>query len=183
MYEREKGLVELVLSGNSEAFEPLVKPYRKRLLYLAYRLTQNWDDAMEVCQETMLRAFKYLRKYDSRKSFKNWIFKIMLNAARNYIKKNLPFDTDSLGRIEALDLRPEEKQATKEFQSQLLESLKGLSPREREIFLLRDIDEWSVKETAKIVGCSTGAVRVHLCSARKKIKQTIKEKFPHWLEK
>jgi RNA polymerase sigma-70 factor (ECF subfamily) len=61
MNEREKTLVEMVLSGNLDAFEPLVIPYRKTLLTMAYRMTQNWEDAKEISQETFLRAFKYLR--------------------------------------------------------------------------------------------------------------------------
>jgi len=90
MNEREKTLVEMVLSGNLDAFEPLVIPYRKTLLTMAYRMTQNWEDAKEISQETFLRAFKYLRNYDRKRSFKNWILQILVNVARNFLlKKNI----------------------------------------------------------------------------------------------
>ena len=83
MDERESRLVELVLQGDREAFGPLVTPHRKALLNMAYRLCRNWEDAGEVSQETLLRAFRYLRSYDPRRSFRNWMFQILVNVWRS----------------------------------------------------------------------------------------------------
>ena len=83
MDERESRLVELVLQGDSDAFGPLVTPYRKALLTMAYRLCHNWEDAGELSQETLLRAFRYLRSYDPRRSFRNWMFQILVNVWRS----------------------------------------------------------------------------------------------------
>lgn len=73
MDEQERALIERVLDGDLDAFEPLITPYRQPLLGLAYRITQNWEDAKETSQETFLRAFKYLGTVDVRRSFRNWI--------------------------------------------------------------------------------------------------------------
>ena len=73
----------MVLSGRTEAFEPLVSPYRRPLLALAYRLTRDREDAREVAQEAFLKAFRSLARYDVSRSFRNWLFQIAANEARD----------------------------------------------------------------------------------------------------
>ena len=184
MNEKENTLVEMVLAGKLEAFDPLVTPYRRALLSLAFRLTKNWEDAKEVAQETLLRAFKYLSHFDRKRSFKNWLFQILVNAARNFQKKSLPLDRgdSTSSELAASNSGPDERHLREELKSQLLECLTGLSRKEKEIFLLRDIEELSIKETAEVLGASSISVRVHLSAARKKIKEMIREKYPHLME-
>ena len=182
MDERESRLVELVLQGDNDAFGPLVTPYRKALLTMAYRLCRNWEDAGELSQETLLRAYRYLRSYDPRRSFRNWIFQILVNVWRSS-GKSRP-DGDALREWAAANPAegPEEEHARSEIRSQLMECLDGLSRREREVFLLRDIEEMSILETAQALGISPLSVRVRLSLARKKIRERAQEKFPHLLE-
>src|SRR4030065_66498 len=87
MNETEKELVEMVLSGRTEAFEPLVTPYRRPLLALACRLTRNREEALEVTQEAFLRAFRSLARYDVSPSFKNWLFQVAANEAPDRTRK------------------------------------------------------------------------------------------------
>jgi RNA polymerase sigma-70 factor (ECF subfamily) len=182
MDERESGLVERVLRGDSDAFGPLVTPYRKALLSMAYRLCRNWEDAGELSQETLLRAFRYLRSYDPRRSFRNWMFQILVNVWRSSWK-NEP-DGAALREWAAANAAesPEEEHDRSEVRSQLMECLDALSRREREVFLLRDIEEMSILETAEALGTSPLSVRVRLSLARKKIRERAMEKFPHLME-
>ena len=73
----------MVLGGRTEAFEPLVTPYRGPLLALAARLTANREEALDVVQEAFLRAYRSLRSFDPERSFRNWLFQIAANAARD----------------------------------------------------------------------------------------------------
>lgn len=180
-------MVERVLSGDRDAFEPLITPYRRPLLSLAYRMTRNWEDAKETTQETFLRAFKYLANVDFQKSFRNWIYQILINTARNLKKKQAVQDRlrhDGLGPDLLVDSGniPERQLLDRELRSQLADCLDVLSDREREIFLLRDIEGWNIKETAEVLRCSSISVRVHLSAARRKIKERIKEKYPSLME-
>jgi RNA polymerase sigma-70 factor (ECF subfamily) len=181
MNEGEKELVEMVLSGRGEAFEPLVTPYRQSLLALAYRLTRNWEDAREVAQEALLRAFKHLGRYDTSRSFRNWLFQIAANQARDRIRRRRKDAevVDAAGREPAAGDDPEAGRRAKEFRSDLEECLSVLGPREREVFVLRDLEELDIKEAARALGCSSVSVRVHLSSARRKIRNAIREKCPH----
>jgi RNA polymerase sigma-70 factor (ECF subfamily) len=181
MDHKENRLVELVLSGQTEAFEPLVTPYRKLLLALAFRLSRNAEEAKEISQETLLRAFRYLRSFDRKRSFKNWLLQIEMNVWRASIRKSE--DEAALRGLAASRAEnPEARQAGMEIRSQLFACLDGLSPREKEVFLLRDIEEMSIKETAGILGTSAISVRVHLSRAREKIRETIRERYPELLE-
>jgi RNA polymerase sigma-70 factor (ECF subfamily) len=186
MDEREKGLVERVLSGDQAAFAPLVEPYRDRLLGLAYRITRNAEDAKEVAQETLLRSFKYLANFDVEKSFKSWLFQILVHAARNHGAKRgreaSLARSDSARQAALLNASgPEKGHEDVELRSKLMDCLDVLSPRERAVFLLRDVEDLNVRETAAALGSSVVSVRVHLSAARKKIRQRIRDKHPEIL--
>lgn len=177
----------MILRGNVEAFEPLVRPYRQPMLCLARRMVPDAEDA----QETLLRAFRHIGRYDTERSFRNWLFGILVNearkvrAARSAAPLSLTRPLASASRLEAApdpvssEPAPDERYARKETRSQLLECLEVLSPREREVFLLRDIEELSIKEAAGILRATSVSVRVHLSRARQKMKKAILERFPH----
>jgi RNA polymerase sigma-70 factor (ECF subfamily) len=170
MDEKEARLVELVLGGQTEAFESLVTPYRKLLLTLAYRLSQNIEEAKEISQETLMRAFRYLRSFDTKRSFKNWLLQIEMNVWHNVGTRTVDEGT--------LQENPEEAFAGKEAREKLLSCLDGLSPREKEVFLLRDIEGRTVWETAQVLQTSVISVRVHLSKARDKVRNLIKKRYP-----
>lgn len=174
-------MVELVLSGRTEAFESLVTPYRKLLLTVAYRLSRNAEEAKEISQETLLRGFRYLRSFDRRRSFKNWLLQVEMNVWRASRKK-APDET-TLRELAASrhEENPEARQTAEEVRGQVLSCLDGLSPKEKEVFLLRDIEDMSIAETARILRTSAVSVRVHLSRAREKIRECIKKRFPEWL--
>jgi RNA polymerase sigma-70 factor (ECF subfamily) len=181
MNETEKELVAMVLSGRTEAFEPLVTPYRQALLALAYGLTRDREDAKEIAQEAFLRAFKYLGRYDTSRSFRNWLFKIAANAARDRArtKGREAAALAQAGRESPRSPDPESGRRAGEFRSDLDRCLSVLGPREREVFILRDIEELDIKETARALACSSISVRVNLSSARRKIRDAIRDKYPH----
>jgi RNA polymerase sigma-70 factor (ECF subfamily) len=181
MNETEKELVAMVLVGRTEAFEPLVAPYRGSLLALAFRLTGNREDAKEVAQEALLRSFKYLGRYDPSRSFRNWLFQIAANHARDRLRqKRREADmADRAVREIAPSHDPESSQRAREIRSDLEKCLWVLGPREREVFVLRDLEELDIKETARALGCSSVSVRVNLSSARRKIRDAIRTLCPH----
>jgi len=181
MNETEKELVTMVLSGRTEAFEPLVLPYRRPLLALAYRLTRNREEAQEVAQEALLRAFRSLAHYDVMRSFRNWLFQIAANEARDRLKKR----ARERAALESALHRaggspdPEAGRENQETRNDILRCLAVLGPREREVFILRDLEELTIKETARALECSSISVRVNLSSARRKLREAIRDNFPH----
>jgi RNA polymerase sigma-70 factor (ECF subfamily) len=181
MNETEKELIAMVLSGRTEAFEPLVTPYRGPLLALASRLTRNREEARDVAQEALLRAFRSLGSFDMSRSFRNWLFQIAANEARDRYRRarreQAAFD-DVAVKVATGD-GPEARHDRREIRTDILRSLAALSPREREVFVLRDLEELDIRETSRVLGCSSLSVRVHLSSARRKLREAIRRDFPH----
>ena len=175
------------MSGDLSAFEPLVTPYRQALLGLAYRITRNSEDAKEVAQEAFLRAFKYLKSFDLSKDFKRWLFQILVRAARNHRYRVSKYE-DMTMSDPAREFAagggddPERGRDGDEIRSRLADCLGVLTPREREVFVLRDIEDLNIRESARILGCSAISVRVHLSAARKKIRDEIKQRHPELWE-
>lgn len=177
----EKELVTMVLAGRTDAFEPLVTPYRRRLLALAYSMSQDWEEAKEIAQDALLRAFRSLGSFDTNRSFRSWLFQIAVNIARDRARKKRreAVMIEDAKREPQPTVDPERPLASSEFRSGLMKCLDQLSPRERKVFLLRDIEELDIKETARALGSSSISVRVHLSSARRKIRDFIRDRFPH----
>lgn len=171
--------MEMVLAGNPGAFETLVRPYRQSLVGLAFRLTGNEEDAKEAAQEALMRAFRYLRGFDRNQSFRNWLLRILVNAVRKLAVKNTPAALpDNEAAIADPAAGPADRYRHKELRSRLIDCLTVLGAREREVFLLRDLEERDIKETARILGCSSVSVRVHLSAARRKIKDEMMTRYP-----
>ena len=181
MNETEKELIALVLAGRTEAFEPLVTPYRGPLLALSARLTRNREEALEVVQEALLRAYRSLGRFDVSRSFRNWLFQIAANEARDRyrrkVRERAVFE-DAAGQAPAA-ADPETGHDRREIRAGIMAATAALSPREREVFVLRDLEELDIRETSRVLGCSSLSVRVHLSSARRKLRETIRRDFPH----
>jgi len=187
MNDSEKELIGMVLSGRTEAFEPLVTPYRGQLLALASRLTRNREEALEVAQEALFRAFRSLGRFDVSRSFRNWLFQIAANEARDRYRRKVReyavfqtvVDRAPSATTGSAAADPEAGQDRRELRAGIMRSLDALSPREREVFVLRDLEELDVRETSRVLSCSNLAVRVHLSAARRKLREAIRRDLPH----
>ena len=83
----EERWVSKALEGDEEAFDRLLRPHRQGMMNLAFRMTGNHDSAEEICQEAMIKVFKYLNRFQTGRSFRNWAFKITANAAYDYLRR------------------------------------------------------------------------------------------------
>jgi RNA polymerase sigma-70 factor (ECF subfamily) len=179
--KNEEELIEAALQGDEDAFEFLLYPYRNNMLNLSYRMVGNFEDAKEVCQEAILKIFKYMSGFKRDKSFKNWMYKIVVNASNDFLrKKRRQEDIFSMKRVLADNLSnsPETQFLDKEVREKIAYCLGDLSPKERAVFLLRDGEGLSVKETAGILGASSMSVRTHLSRARRKLRSRLEKIFP-----
>ena len=180
----EEQLLEKALQGDSQAFESLLFPYRQGMLNLALRITLNVEDAQEVCQDAMLKIFRYLDKYRPEGNMKNWIYQIVANAARDLLRKRKKQDLN----VSSQSIREGEKQSSPEdslLQDEMKDRLQNcfqhLSPKERIVFVLRDVEGHSIQETAILLKLSSVSVRTHLSRARRKLRIRFEEIYPEGL--
>jgi RNA polymerase sigma-70 factor (ECF subfamily) len=172
--KNEDELVEAVLKGDHSSFELLLRPYRRGLLNMAYRMTGNPEEAKEVCQEALIRIFRYLNKFKKGRSFKNWIYKIVVNTSYDFLRGKGRYaeivESQKRGIVSSAP-DPEKRLLNKEIKDKIKACLQRLSPKEKAVFLLRDEEGFSVDETSKILKCSSLSVRTHLSRARQKIRE------------
>ena len=166
-------LVSEVLKGDQTSFELLLRPYRLGLLNMAYRMTGNREEAKEICQDALIKVYRYLHRYEKEKSFKSWVYKITMNSAYDFLRKKKKSEDIIESQKDlhfATSPNPEQQFLNREIGSKIESCLRNLSPKEKAVFLLRDGDGFSVEETSEILKCSSLSVRTHLSRARKKIR-------------
>jgi RNA polymerase sigma-70 factor, ECF subfamily len=183
MDPKEKELIERVLAGDAAAFEPLVTPYRGALIGLASGIVPNPEDAREIVQEALLKAFRYLQSCDPALGFRNWLYQIVVNTARGFRKRAGAEQRGLAVAVSEWDhrTRTEDPIASHEkaqARARLRECLDVLSEREREVFWLREIEELNVEDTARALKSSSISVRVHLNRARRKVLERFRSKYP-----
>ena len=169
----EAELLERTLQGDESAFEILLHPYGKGILNMAYQITLNAEDAKDISQEAVARAYKYLKKFQKTKSFKNWIYKITAHASYDFLRKKRS-DQNLIDEKERIGLEsknsPEDCYQNRETKEKIEFCLRYLTPKERAVYMLRDIREFSIKETSQTLNISSQSVRTHLSRARRKIR-------------
>jgi RNA polymerase sigma-70 factor, ECF subfamily len=173
-------IVERVKDGDHGAFYELVHPHERGLFLAALSIVRNQADAEDVVQDAILKAFKAIQSFRGDSKFSTWIIQITINEARMRIRKDRKHLYDSIDEPlkggDAGDYVPRDFADWREIPSeslhnaQLREALKkaldSLSPKYRQVVILRDIEHQSIRETAQLLGISEAAVKTRLLRAR-----------------
>lgn len=176
---REAELIARILGGERELFHELVQPYEKSVYFAAFSVLQNEQDAEDVAQESVLKALKALHTFRSESKFSTWLVSIAINEARARLRhaRVLQFksidqppleDDTSFAPAVITDWREVPLQALerKELRELLQKAMASLPEIYREVLLLRDVEEFSIAETAAALGVSDGVVKTRLLRAR-----------------
>jgi RNA polymerase sigma-70 factor (ECF subfamily) len=184
--DREAGLIRRVCNGEHEAFYELVRPYERAIYFAAMGVLNNPTDAEDVAQETVLKAFKALPNFRFEAKFSTWVTQIAINESRAKLRKDRPHLYESItsdredeeGEYHPRDLAdwreiPSEELQRKELRDALKRAMASLSPKNREVLILRDVQHMSIAETAKILGITEATVKVRLLRARLKMRDAL----------
>jgi RNA polymerase sigma-70 factor, ECF subfamily len=182
-------LVQRAQGGELAAFEALTNRYEGRVYSLALRMLRQEQDAEDVTQQTFLSAIQNLRGFRGEASFSTWLLRIATHAALKVIRKRQGLDTVSLEQATEetdgydtiphpeyiADWRqsPGELAQKNEIQRLLEEALGTLDEKHRLVFLLRDVEGLSVKETAEALGLSEANTKVRLLRARLQLRERL----------
>jgi len=189
MADIDQKLIQKAQRGDRRAFGKLVKKYRNKVLYLAYDLLGNYDDAQDVAQSVFLRVFSGIRNFKGKSSFSTWLYRITVNLSIDFkrskyrrssvsIDKNIRDEDDPMpGKIilRDKDKDPLERLEIKDLNEQIENALDTLSEQQREAFVLRHYHGMSMDEISKILECKPGTVRSHLFRAINKLREYLKE--------
>jgi RNA polymerase sigma-70 factor (ECF subfamily) len=180
----DSALVTAAKRGNAQAFEEIVSRHKQKVLAVAQRITNNWEDAEDVTQESFHKAFLHLDDFEERSRFSSWLIRIAMNEAFMVLRRrrggfevlSVSPDDDARCSPEVFvdqSSDPEESCWQRERTDLLTKAINRLGPKIRSTILLRDIEERSVAETAKILGTSVAAVKARVFQGRRKLRSTV----------
>lgn len=171
------------LAGNQEAFRPLVERYSQRLFRLAYRVSGNENDAEELVQETFLRAYRNLSRFESRANFGTWLYRICMNCSLDQVRRRRPQSEfqqldDPEGNLSVDDLKnpspsPERILLSAELRSQMEGAMGELTPTERAAFSLRHYEGLSIEEIGSILDIGISATKNTVFRGVQKLRRAL----------
>lgn len=177
MIESEKRLIQKAKNGDKVAFGKLVEEYHQKLLYVAYDLVGDYDEAKDLAQETFLRAWVKLSQFEERSKFSTWLYRVLYNMAidshrkkkrnpQHSLEEKLKEVTEGGKKLPAsVILQPGEDLERDEVAGQLDAALEKLTLNQRIAVILRYYHQKSSKEIAEVMGCAESTVRIHIFRA------------------
>jgi RNA polymerase sigma-70 factor (ECF subfamily) len=163
--------------GDSEAFRTLVERHSRRAFQLAYRMTGNEQDAEDVVQESFIRAYRQLGRFEARAHFATWLHRIVANCSIDLIRSRRARhdhpSTDELApaeQPEAGEADPERLAASAQIERKVAAAMSELSPLERAAFTLRHYEGRSISEIGRTLGLGTSATKHSVFRAVRKLR-------------
>ena len=170
-------------AGDSDAYRVLVERHSRALFRLAFRMTGNESDAEDVVQESFLRAYRQLGKFDDRASFGTWIYRIASNCSLDLVRSrkrrsehlapNDPEMDDPTLNLPALDPTPERAVLSTEVRERVTEAMGDLSPTERTAFVLRHFEGMCIEDVSRVLECQPGAAKHSVFRAVQKLRRAL----------
>jgi len=175
--------VDLLIKGDKEEFNKLIDAYSEKLYRLAISITGNNLDAEDVLQETFIKVIRSIGSFQGKSSIYTWIYRIAVNEAiqvlrkgRNIVSSLDDEDTEDISQpkeIRSWDLLPEDKIISKELKEKLDKAILQLSEKLKLVFVLRDLQDLSIQETAELLDVSEEVVKTRLLRARLALRESL----------
>jgi RNA polymerase sigma-70 factor, ECF subfamily len=181
----ESEMIAAVLAGEIQLYHELIRPYERSVYVMALSYMKNEADAEDVSQEAFIRAFRKLESFRAESKFSTWLISITINEARTRLRRQ------ALVRMEPLDQHPDEDKGIspallrdwREIPSEAVEraevrnlirlAVEQLPDIYRQVFLMRDVEELTINETAEALNISIPSVKVRLHRARMRLQKQL----------
>ena len=179
MPQTDTAAVALARDGDSDAFRALVDRHSRAVYRLAHRMTGNPQDAEDVVQETFLKAYRQLGRFESRANFGTWLHRIAVNCSIDLIRgrkhQEMGQDANDLevldsGDDQRVDPSPERLMLSSEVQERVGRAMGGLTAMERAAFVLRHFEGQSIDEISRALGLKTNAAKHSIFRAVRKMR-------------
>ena len=174
-------------SGDADAYRVLVERHSRALFRLAFRMTGNESDAEDVVQESFLRAYRQLGKFDERATFGTWLYRIATNCSLDLVRSRkrrsermAPVDAeldgaahDPLLNVPASGPTPERSALSSEVRERVAEAMNDLSATERTAFVLRHFEGMCIEDVSRVLECQPGAAKHSVFRAVQKLRRAL----------
>ncbi len=180
----DAAVVAQVLAGDQDAFRVLVERHSRSLFHVVYRMCGNQQDTEEIVQETFLRAFKALPRFELRANFATWIYRIAVNRTLDFLSAKKMKDTYQIVddpdpedsrqmQMPAADAGPERLLLSVEMKKKMSHAMSLLTPVERVAFTMRHMEGRSIEEISRNLNLKTSAAKNSVFRAVQKLRQQL----------
>jgi RNA polymerase sigma-70 factor (ECF subfamily) len=184
-------LVTRCQAGDTEAFDELVSRYRTRVFGMIYNMVHSEQDAWDLAQDSFLKAWKSIKRFRGRSTFYTWLYRIVMNVTIDWLRKKqikgggAEFDDAiQLREVEPASRTvpksgalPHERMERSEIRARIDKGIAQLSPEQRAVILMKEIEEMQYHEIAEALDCSIGTVMSRLFYARKKLQTLLRDVY------
>ena len=190
MTELERTLLRRLRDRDERAFKELIEAHRDRVFNISYRMLSNREEAQDVAQEVFITVFKTIDTFREESKFSTWLYRVTVNHCKNrikYLARRHDRDRDELdentretnGAIATPVRAPQPDRALEGAQIEVLleAAIKTLDDDQREVVVLRDIEELSIEEICEITGLADGTVKSRLHRARLALRKKLQGKL------
>ena len=181
MEEMDDAAVARARAGDSDGFRLLVERHSRNVFRLAYRMTGNEQDAEDIVQETFLRAYRQLNRYELRATFGTWLYRIAANCSLDLLRarkrtpevKPAESDRDILGSVPAATPGPDRLAMSADVQRRVTAAMRELTQQERTAFVLRHFEGLSIEDISGMLGVGGNATKHSIFRAVQKLRRAL----------
>jgi len=187
----ELDLVRRCQADDTEAFDELVSRYRTRVFSMIYNMVHNEQDTWDLAQDSFVKAWKSIKRFRGRSSFYTWIYRIVMNVTIDWLRKKQVkgggVEFDDLTQLREVDpasktvpkkeALPYETMERDEIRARIDKAIAQLSPEQRAVILMKEMENMQYHEIAETLGCSIGTVMSRLFYARKKLQNLLRDVY------
>jgi RNA polymerase sigma-70 factor, ECF subfamily len=174
-------------SGDADAYRVLVERHSRALFRLAFRMTGNESDAEDVVQESFMRAYRQLGKFDERATFGTWLYRIATNCSLDMVRSRkrrseqmavADVEVDGVPHDPLLNLpasgpNPERSALSTEVRERVADAMNDLSATERTAFVLRHFEGMCIEDVSRVLECQPGAAKHSVFRAVQKLRRAL----------
>jgi RNA polymerase sigma-70 factor (ECF subfamily) len=176
----DQEIIATILAGDSEVYAVLVERYQRSIFNLMFRMTGSYEDAVDLTQETFIKAYEQLHRFQQGRKFFSWLYTIGLNHSKNFLRKN---SQSRLVSLEEFDLDcdlgspcdQEKLLCARSDDRQLQTALNQLPVEYREAVLLRYFEDLSMDDVAESLGLSVSGAKMRIHRGLKKLRDILDE--------
>ncbi len=178
----EQAVIQRAQEGNTDAFRKIVDHYQSFAYAVSFRLLGHVEEAEDVVQEAFIRLWKNLYKYRPEVKLTTWLYRIIANLCLDYLKsvhmqqKKNRVAAQALEGLRSYESADEELKAS-ELNEMIQKAVEELTPKQKAVFILRDLEGLSVEEVCSILSMSAGNLKSNLYYARKQVSGKLKEYY------
>src|SRR5437879_10925960 len=180
----DRQLVQTIRNGEPEAFEQLVRRKTTKVYSLCYRIIGNAEDAKDISQLVFIKLWENLDKYDPHFAFDTWLYRMVTNVAIDFLRNKQSRENAINSNLRLVRTSSDAEQGVvvqrKEIENVFNAVSVVLSPKQKTIFVMRELDDLPSSEIAKVLGCRESTVRNHLFNARKLMQQQLRKRYPEY---